>query len=276
MEKNASIVYASPMSENWLDILIGLHVVLQIALLLVSGARNRILFQRMVLGVALFQIGTQVALLWSVLSGEGAGGIISAFGEFIAGPYPIGGWTFLLISYLFYAVVLRGVLRDKEFICRGLHRTVTWLAALFVFLLLPALTFGKYVLSSGLTFADAFRTQSVIAVGYGFILLRLEVLRTLALGSYSHRNLIAEDPMMLKKDEKRVNGWALLFGVRWYFYKGLLKKGWLLMIPYTLLLVPGLPKQILFPLALIGTRIYCGLKGNGDYASMKAGEKKGS
>lgn len=261
------------MPGHLVDILLGLQTVLLVLLLFLSAIPGPVWFGRAMLGAVLLELAGHAALVWAAVGELSGGEAVSAFGNYlVGGGNYIAGWIMLLVPYLLYAVTMTTVFRNprlKECVGFKMHRRMTWISALFVFLVLPAAVFGAAVFAAGMAFVDGFRVSTLIAVGYGTPLLRLEMLRTLVLGSFWHRHLVVEDAAALQSKEKRFNGWAFLFGVRWYFYKGLLGKGALLMIPYVLTLIPGIPREILLLFAVVGTRIYCGLKGNADYFRLK-------
>jgi len=68
---------------------------------------------------------------------------------------------------------------------------------------------------------------------------------------------------LLGTKSNKPSGWnwfAFLFGIFWYFYKGMFKKG-------VIIFIFAFIASLIFPgLAMLGTWIYCGFKGNEDLA----------
>lgn len=256
------------------DVLVLLNIAAGMIVLSFSATRSASLFRGVLGGASLVQMGTGVWVLVSAQSTMG-GSLIDLAGELIAGGdnrFMVGWLATAFTCVLFLTAFFWMSPPSKRALFPGysLHLGTVIMTVVMTLIAIPVVLGTIRVLFWGLSTADALQLAVVYGTGYGNLFLRIDLIRSLALCSFAHRNLILDDLGTLEAKEGKWNWWAFFFGVRWYFYKGLLRQGWLMLIPYGLGLIPGSPTT-LFLLAMAGTRVYCGRYGNRDYLRLKSG-----
>lgn len=255
------------------DVLVLLNIAAGMIVLGFSATRSARLFRGVLGGASLLQMGTGV---WVLVSADSAGGgsLIDLAGELIAGGdggFMVGWLVTTFTCVLFLAAFFRMLPPSKRALFPGypLHLGTVIMTAVMTLVAIPVVLGTMRVFFRGNSTGEALYLAVVYGTGYGGLFLRIDLIRSLALCSFAHRNLILDDLGTLEAKEEEWNWWAFFFGVRWYFYKGLLRQGWLMLIPYGLVLIPYRPDALLL-LAMAGTRVYCGRYGNRDYLRLKS------
>lgn len=117
------VTLITPVSPNVLDILLATNITVSLLLLLltmnVRGATEVSTFPTLLLFATLFRLGLNVASTRLILTGGGAGKIITAFGDYVGGDnLMVGMVVFLILIIIQFVVITKGSGRISEVAAR--------------------------------------------------------------------------------------------------------------------------------------------------------------
>lgn len=250
------------------DIFILLCFLFSSLLIFFSLKRSEAFFSKLVLFTIAFEFIAQLTFLYEVIYLEPSSDLILSMGRMVSAGGLIGGFFQLVANWVLYGLFFYfAFIKNKKlaYIESKAHLGMILSTFAITFLLIPLLFVLLPLANGSQGFGEALQKCILSMTGFAMLFLRIDMIRSLAIASFSHRYL--EDQGLESGQNGKFNFNAFVFGVRWYFFKGIVGKAFLLLIPYALLFLPYAGYTCWA--AFFGTRVYAGLMGNKDYAQMK-------